>query len=156
MTLMEVVIAIGVVAFVVPLVMAVTTSVGRTRGQAEADTRSAWLARQVQQQVAAAWAQPPQPTDWLQVLDLPQAAEAPETAVLLFDGEGRFLVEGDATDLDAPVMIEGAEFVVQLSASSPEPDLAWVDLIIRHPARLSAPSRRSYRYKFLIHRRGTL
>ena len=58
MTLMEVVIAIGVVAFVIPLILAATGSAGNSRRNAEADTRSVWLAREVQQQVLSKWADP--------------------------------------------------------------------------------------------------
>ncbi len=57
MTLMEVVIAIGVVAFVVPLILAATGSAGSSRRDAEADTRSAWIAKEVQRQMILKWSE---------------------------------------------------------------------------------------------------
>ncbi len=59
MTLMEVVIAIGVVAFVIPLILAATGSAGNSRRNAEADTHSAWIARDVQQNMIVAWGDHP-------------------------------------------------------------------------------------------------
>lgn len=156
MTLMEVVIAIGVVAFVVPLVLAVTAAVGKTRSRAEADTRSAWLAQHVRSQLLAGWAQPPQQSEIEPPVPFPTAGATPPPVVLIYDGEGRFVAVGDEADLRSPVAGPQAEFIVQVRVAPQPQALALVDLTLVHPAQAAPSSRRTFRYKFLTTREGSL
>lgn len=157
MTLMEVVIAIGVVAFVVPLIFAATTSAGNSRRNAEADTRSAWLARHAQRQIIAAWAQPPVESDIETPFPFPEAAAAASPpVVLLYDREGEFVSEGGEVDEDSPSRVPNAAYVVTVTAETQDGPIALVSITVSHPAKSAPANRGTYRYKFLSTRQGTL
>lgn len=164
MTLMEVVIAIGVVAFVIPLILAATGSAGNSRRNAEADTRSAWLARNIQQELILSWGENPSQSIFETSQDFPDLATAEAPEILLYDADGEFLQKGSSQDFDKPSKVAGATYVVALSADEYRPPglattanpLALVRLRVLHPAK-SAPGKRStYRYGFITSRHGTL
>jgi hypothetical protein len=94
---MEAVIALGVIAVAVPLILATTTSGARTRVQAEADTRSAWLAQDLQRQLTDSWKNIPSPAFVTKPI-FPQFSSPESPTVLLFDNEGAFLASGTSEE----------------------------------------------------------
>jgi type II secretory pathway pseudopilin PulG len=154
---MEVVIAIGIVGFVVPLIMAALTSSTVSRRNAEADTRSAWLAKHVQQQVIAKWAEPTETSEIDADFPFPNDPTAEEsTAILIFDRDGEFISEGTASDQTGPSKIPDAAYVVTIIAERYSNSIAQIIITVRHPAKTTPGKRGTYRYKLLSTRQGIL
>jgi type II secretory pathway pseudopilin PulG len=164
MTLMEVVIAIGVVAFVIPLIMAVTGSAADTRRSAESDTRSAWLVREVQQEILAAWAVPPHPSNIGTSVPFPTFADASSPEILAYDSDGKFIAKGTAQDLTAPSKIPKAAYLITAYGESYNPpniaaaadSLSLIRISVLHPAKAAPGKRNTFRYNLISPRQGTL
>ena len=166
MTLMEVVIAIGVVAFVVPIILAATASSAKSRMNAEADTRSAWLAKEVHRQILSKLADPVRESVITTDIGFPVFGSESDPIVLAYDNDGSFLEEGGISDIDSPSLIPKAAYLVAIhgeahsppnlsAASSPIP-LSLVHIRILHTAK-SAPGKRSVlRYRLLTYRQSPL
>lgn len=164
MTLMEVVIALGVVAFVIPLILAATGSSNISRLSAEADTRSAWLAREVQREIISAWTDPAPPSAFGAALTFPVFATATAPEILAYDSEGNFLAKGTAADLTSPSKIPNATYLVAVHGEAhrppnlaPGPDtLSLLTIRVLHPAKVAAAKRSDLRYQIISPRQGTL
>ena len=173
MTLMEVVIAIAVVAFVVPLILAATGSAGSSRRNAEADTRSAWIAREVQRQIILKWSDNTAVEDQSDIdtaFPFPGTGLGVSSKTLIFDKEGEFLSEGSSSDVDSPSQIPDAAYVVTVKAerytppganpsanpSAGQDALVLVGMNIIHPAKASKASRSTFRYNLITTKQGTL
>ncbi len=166
MTLMEVVVAIGVVAFVVPLILAAVSSTGISRRNAEADTRSVWIARQVQQEVLAAWAEPPRKSVISTSFLYPNVAADPLTTALVYDRDGAFLAEGTPDQIDAPSSTPKAAYLVRVTAENHvppnftplpgSPGLALLSIEVLYPAAAAPDKRSSYLYRVVTPRQGIL
>lgn len=162
MTLMEVVISIGVVAFAIPLILAATGSAGKTRLNAEADTRSVWLAREVQQEVLSKWAEPARESVITEDLAFPAFSSEASPVVLAFDNLGNFIAEGDDADLGAPTAIPKAVYLVAVHGEAHNPAVGGANLFsllhvrVLHPAKSPPASRSTYGYKLITTRQGTL
>lgn len=164
MTLMEVVIAIGVVAFVVPLILAATGSAGNSRRNAEADTRSAWIARQVQQELIVSWGEYPSESIFGEEKNFPSFASEEDPDVLLFDSDGEFLTKGSGADFTESSQVKDAAYVVALHAeeytppnlTATENPLTILRIRILHPAIANPGSRSTYRYNLITTKQGTL
>jgi hypothetical protein len=164
MTLMEVVIALGVVAFVIPLILAATGSANISRLSAEADTRSAWLAREVQREIISAWSVPAPTSAFGASLTFPVFATATAPEILAYDSERNFLAEGTAADLTGPSTIAKASYIVAVHGEAHHPPNLAADpntlslLIIRvlHPAKSAAAKRTDLRYQIISPRQATL
>ncbi len=163
MTLMEVVIAIGVVAFVVPLILAATGSAGNSRRSAEADTRSAWIAREVRQELNLSWGDHPSESIFGKPMDFPNLASRDEPDILLFDSDGEFLEDGGDADFTAPSQVKNAAYVVAIHAEEHTPPnltttgnpLSLLRIRILHPAKATPGNRSTYRYNLITTRQGT-
>lgn len=159
LTLMEAVVALGVIAVAVPLILSATAVSTRTRMNAETDTRSAWLARTVQQELTSAWRDlpsalfPVKPT-------FPNLGSPTAPEVLLFDADGQFLARGTADDFLNGVRNNRAVYLVSLHAQKQNPAnltsnedlLSRVQITIAHPAQGPRPKRVSSTYTVLIPR----
>lgn len=167
MTLMEVVIAISVMAFAVPVIFTAISSAGTSRLAAEADTRSVWLAREVQRQMILKWSEENQVSDQSVISSsfaFPETGAGGSTQTLIFDNDCEFISEGDATDQDAPSAIPRAAYVVTMSAEAYAPPgaatgqgtLARVTIDIANPAKAEPGKRSQYRYIFITTRQGLL
>lgn len=162
MTLMEVVIAIGVIAFVVPMFLAMTKTAVDSRMNAEADTRSAWLAREARQEILAAWADPVRDSDFGVALPFPRFADEARAEVLAYDGEGKFVGRGSAADLSGRSSIPNAIYLVAVHGEAYDPpdaahaaeSLSLVRIRVLHPAKAPPSNRRVYRYQFISTRQG--
>lgn len=161
---MEVVIAIGVVAFVVPLILAATGSAGSSRRNAEADTRSAWIARQVQREILAKWATPPHESIIQTGLSFPSFGSDGSPEVLLFDGDGKFISKGGSQDISDSSKIPKAVYIVTFYAEEYNPpnlsstanSLSKIHIHVLHPAKSLPASRGIYRYDLISSPQGTL
>lgn len=164
MTLMEVVIAIGVIAFVIPLILAATGTSGNSRRNAEADTRSVWLAREVQRQVLSKWAEPARESVITDSIAFPEFSSEASPLVLAFDAQGEFISEGNAQDLSAPSKIAKAAYLVAIHGETHTPPgaagaaglFSLLHIRVLSPAKASPTVRSTYRYSLVTTRHGTL
>lgn len=123
MTLMETVIAIGIVAFAVPLVLAAMTAGMEGRRRAEAETRAAWIADEVAREVANRWATPARSTYLPASLtgDFPIIGSSSQPWVLLFDSKSEFVRTGNAEDLMRPVTDRSVAVLAAVHATRADP-----------------------------------
>jgi type II secretory pathway pseudopilin PulG len=164
MTLMEVVIALGVMAFVIPIVLTATGSANISRLSAEADTRSAWLAREVQREVISSWADPVLESVIGAPLDFPEFADASSPEILAYDTDGNFLAMGTPDDLNAASKIPKASYLVAVHGEAHRPPnleagpdtLSLLTIRVLHPAKAPAAKRSDLRYQIISPRQGTL
>lgn len=164
MTLMEVVIAIGVVAFVVPIILAATGSAGNSRRNAEADTRSAWIARQVQRELIISWGEHPAASVFGESQSFPALANEAVPEILLYDSDGEFLEKGSEADFSAPSQVRDAAYVVAFYAEDYVPPqltgaaapLSILRMRVLHPAKAIPGSRSTFRYNVITTKQGTL
>lgn len=164
MTLMEVVIALGVVAFVIPIVLTATGSANISRLSAEADTRSAWLAREVQREIISAWSVPTPASAFGAALAFPVFATATAPEILAYDSDGNFLAKGSAADLTAASKIPKASYIVAVHGEAHRPPnlaagpdtLSLLTIRVLHPAKSAAAKRTDLRYQIISPRQGTL
>lgn len=160
LTLMESVIALGVIAATVPIMLSATAVTSRTRRHAEADTRSAWLAREVQRELTHAW-QGMSSEMFPQKPSFPVLATEAQPEILLFDAEGRYLSRGTEVDLQRGMPEGSAQYMVLLHAVAHPPanmtvaaldTLSHVHLRVAHSARAPRAKRAVYSYSLLIPR----
>ncbi|MGJ8643676.1 MAG: hypothetical protein ACSHX9_09730 [Luteolibacter sp.] len=167
MTLMEVVIAIGVMAFAVPLIFTAISSAAASRLAAEADTRSVWLAREVQREMILKWSEDSNVSDQSVIatsFSFPTTGSGDSSKTLIFDNEGEFISEGSTSDQDAPSVIPGATYVISINAevytppgaSTGQDTLARVTIDVANPAKTTPGKRSQYRYIFITTRQGLL
>jgi len=155
LTLMETVIAIGVVAFAVPMFLAMAKSAGESRLRAEADTRSAWLAREVQREVSAKWTNPSQTRIFSDPLGFPAFASESAPVLLAYDVEGNFISPAAPADFTSPSGIRNASYLVSIHGESYTPPsgspasgtLCLLHIRVSHPARAAPENRRVFHYK---------
>ena len=163
MSLMEVVIAIGVVAVVIPLIFAATGSAGTSRRNAEADTRSAWIANEVRQEIVLSWGEHYAESVFGRRLNFPELARKAAPEILIYDSKGQFLTKGNADDLSSSNEIPDAAYLVSIYAEQYDPphlpankgDLCILRIRIIHPAKARPSSRSSYRYNLITSQQGT-
>lgn len=164
MTLMEVVIAMGVVAFAVPMFLALSKSAGDSRMNAEADTRSAWLVREVQREMLQAWANPGGTSIFGMEIDFPTFGSEAAPAVLAFDFEGNFIAPADSEDIGRRSNIPNATYLVAVHGEAHTPansaiasdKLSLISIRVLHPAKAPPENRREYRYNLISARPGIL
>lgn len=164
MTLTEVVIALGVVGFVIPVILAATGSANISRLGAEADTRSAWLAREVQREVISAWAEPVRESAFGAALDFPDFAGESAPEILVYDAEGNFLTKGGPQDLSGPCKIPKATYLVAVHGEAHRPpnlapgtdSLSLLRIRVLHPAKAAPAKRSDLRYRIISPRQGIL
>lgn len=164
MTLMEAVIAIGVIAFVVPLILAATASSGNSRRSAEADTRSAWLAREIQRQVLIKWSDDEGESIIDSSLSFPTFGSEGAPIILAFDIDGNFLEAAASIDLDRSSKIPKAVYLVSFYGEEHVPtnqpdlstELSLLRIRIHSPATASPATRATFRYNLVTPRQGTL
>ncbi len=154
MTLSEVVIAIGIIAFSVPLIVAATGGAHHSRQAADADTRSAWLVRDVQRKIMSEWAEAMKPSGYEITFPFP-SADTPEVAMeLRYKQDGALLVE-DADQATYLVKVEAEPYLPRLNQSKAS-SLARVSIQIQYPAKASPNKRKKLTYQFISTRDGIL
>jgi hypothetical protein len=153
---MEVVIALGMIGFVLPIILATTTSAGNARRNAEAETRASWMARHIQQEINAKWSDPPMESLINTDFAFPLGTGDESRAVMIFDREGNFLSMGSPADLTNRVASQKAFFVAEARATPHPGGTALISLNIQQPAQAPAPKRFSYSFKYLTTIQGNL
>lgn len=160
MTLMETVIAIGVIAFAVPLVLAATAAGLGDRRNAESETRAAWLASDLTRQVSALWATPPKPSYLPDSLTttFPVIATEASPWILLYDNEGNFIDAGQPQDLQNGTKTAKAVYLVTVHAvahtpanlNKPPDKLSRLTIQVQQPARAPLSKRRTYPFSMIL------
>ncbi|MES2982321.1 MAG: type II secretion system protein [Verrucomicrobiota bacterium] len=149
MTLSEVVMAIGIIAFSIPLIVAASGGAHRSLEAAEVDTRSAWVVRDVQRRIINAWSDSASSSHLETPLAFPSAATPEVTWELGYKHDGTFLADG----------IDQAVYIVTVKAEpytpnlhhSSAPALALVSIKIEYPAKASPNKRKKLSYQFIAH-----
>lgn len=158
LTLMEVVVALAVMAIALPLILSASVVAMRTRGHAEADTRSAWLARQIQRELWQAWSGQASPI-FPRKPTVSVSAQEETAEILLFDREGNYLKRGELWDLREGTSENSAAYLVRLHAMLPPSSnssafdsnkLVLIELWVEHSARAPQHKRSAQSYRFLI------
>ena len=157
LTLMEAVIAKGVIAFALPLIVAATSQSAKTRISAEADTRSAWLAQDVQRQLIDRW------NDRTSVAfaakpQFPDFASATTPIVILYDNDGVFIQEGTPLEFANGSTNERASYLVTVygvgttpnNLTTTENNLSRVIISVENSAKASATKRSRNVFTMLI------
>lgn len=150
MTLSEIIIALGVIACTIPLILAATGNAYQTRQAAEADTRSAWLVRDVQRRIMDGWAQPGSKTGDLHAIPFPTSS--PTTMELSFKQDGTWLPYG--SDQAAYLALIKAEPYMPEPAHAQVTPLARITIRIQYPAKAPSNHRKQLSYRFLSSRNG--
>lgn len=152
MTLAEVVIAIAIIAFSIPLILAATGGAHRSRQAAEADTRSAWLVRDVQQRIFNTWSATSQPIS----LDFPfPSASSPKVTMELRYTQDGTLIDENLYQAVYLVSVE-AEPYIQTPDHPTSSSLALISIKIEHPAKATSNKRTKLTYQFVSTREGIL
>ena len=162
MTLMEVVIAIGVVAVVIPMILAALGNATGSRRNAEADTHSAWLAKEARRQVIANWAG--YQSDVGSTLDFPTFGTEAEPQVLVYNSDGEFLSEGSSSDLSGSSSINKAAYIVTVYGETHTPpnltgttdSMSLLHIRVLYPAKSQPAKRNTYRYNLITPKEGIL
>jgi type II secretory pathway pseudopilin PulG len=164
MSLMEVVIAIGIVAFVIPVILTMMASSGDSLRSSGADTRSVWIAREVQREVLSKWAQPARESVIKDSLTFPAFSSEESPLILAYDAEGEFIFQGSAEDLSASSKTPKATYLVAVYAEAyTHPAgaataglFSMLRIRVLHPAKSAPAKRSSYRYNLITTRLGSL
>jgi type II secretory pathway pseudopilin PulG len=120
LTLMEAVIAIGIVAMTVPLLVVAMGASVKSRRNAEFDTRAAWIAGQVVDEVRNAW-RGGESIFAEQVPAYPVFPGGGDKLYLLYDTEGKFAKISDEATCSAAVTTKGVGYVVTLEGLEHRP-----------------------------------
>jgi type II secretory pathway pseudopilin PulG len=153
---METVIAIGVIGFAVPLILAASTASMNDRRNAEADTRAAWLAQDLQHQIAAVWASPRRDTYLPQSVSLtfPEFGSKNSPVLFIYDNEAQFLGMGSSGDLQSGSKQNSAQYLVAAYAerqiptnlSSSTSELSRIHIQVEYPAKAPKAKRQTLQF----------
>lgn len=155
MTLAEVVMAIAVIAFCIPLILAATGAAHRSRQDAEADTRSSWLVRDVQRRINNEWSEILQPFVPKISFPFPSEDSSEATMELAYKQDGT-LITAEANDHAVYlVTAEARAYVPDANHSTPS-SLALITIQIQYPAKASPNHRKKLTYRFVSARDGIL
>ncbi|MEO8616611.1 MAG: hypothetical protein ABI600_15820 [Luteolibacter sp.] len=159
MTLMETVIAIGVIAVAIPLILAASTASLTDRRNAEADTRAAWLSKDVENQIAALWATPRRYSYLPQSLTLrfPDIGTEKDPTLLIYDRDAKFVSEGSKSDLQSGVKAQAAQFLVTIysksqitnNLTSSTTELSRIYIQVQYPAKSPPANRQSSEFSLV-------
>lgn len=159
LTLMEAVVAIGVVAVAVPLILGATSVSSKTRIAAEAETRASWMAQEGFRQLTAAWqnlkspAFPTKPS-------FPTFGSVTAPVILLYNAEGSLLGQGTASDYEQGSRNPQAVYLVSVygigqkanNLQTGEENLSRVTISVENSARAPKAKRSSSSFTLLIPR----
>lgn len=138
LTLMETVIAIAIIAVTVPLIFAALGASGESRRSADDETRAAWLAKRVDDDVARGWAD--EGLFFERKLAYPQFGQADDERIFGFDREGDFRRVVTAAEWREGVKERGLVTVVKVSGTAylpselPGEELSKVEVVVAGPA----------------------
>lgn len=159
LTLMEAVIAIGIVAVAVPLILAATSAATKSRINSEADTRAAWIAKEMQRQLTDAWRDLPN-TYFSTKPAFPAFSSDTEPLVFLFNQSAGLIGPGNAESYasgsknpDAYYMVTVyGEAAIPSTADLADNSLSKVFIAVEHNAKSPRSMRNSNPFLVLIPR----
>lgn len=159
LTLMEAVIAIGIVAVAVPLILAATSAASKSRINSEADTRAAWIAKETQRQLIDAWRGLPD-TYFPTKPAFPAFSSEAEPLVLLFNQSAGLIGPGNpevhasgSSNPDAYYMVAiHGEAAIPSTADQADNSLSKVFISVEHNAKSPRSKRKSNPFLVLIPR----
>jgi type II secretory pathway pseudopilin PulG len=160
LTLMETVIAVGVIAFAVPIILATSNNSTKIRRDAEAETRATWIVTDVQRMLTESWRNIPH-----EALNpapaFPDFASQQAPIVFYYDVDGRFLQVGAASDLETGTKFPRAVYLVTLYGIGQDPQnflpvqpkqLSLVTIEIQQPAAAPQGKRQISSFNVMIPR----
>lgn len=150
MTLSEVVIATAIIAVCIPLMMAASGGAYRSNLDAEADTRSAWLVRDVQRRIISRWAESSSYAHSEMPFAFPSADSPGSIMELNYKNDGTLLSD-DINQATYLVTVE-AEAYTPETGNTPVSSLAIVSIIIEYPAKASSNHRKKLTYQYISRR----
>lgn len=146
-SLTEVVIALSVIAFSVPLILGATGGAHQSRQDAEADTRSAWIVGDVKRRIINDWASLTQYSDSKDELIFPSIENPKSTINMFYDQQGTLMGQDDEKAVYL-VTVEASPYVQTHYYSDILP-LARVIIKIQHPAKASPDKQKIVTYQFI-------
>jgi type II secretory pathway pseudopilin PulG len=153
MTLAEVVIAISILAFSIPLILAATGAAHRSRQATEADTRSAWLIRDVQRNIINGWSQKSQNENFVVSLNFPEVGAPKANVELVYKQDGTLILDHDVKNAVYLVTIEAEPYSQNTDYNKTAP-LALISVRIQYPAKAGASKQTKLSYQFVTTREG--
>ncbi len=155
MSLAEVVMAIAVIAFSIPLILAATGGAHRSRQDAEADTRSAWLVRDVQRIINNEWSEIAQPFVPKISFPFPSGDSSEATMELAYKQDGTLITDEDIDQAVYLVTVEAGTYMTNANHSTAS-SLALITINIQYPAKAAPNNRKKLTYQFVSAREGIL
>lgn len=149
MTLAEVVIAIAIIASTVPLILAATSAAHRARQSTEADTRSAWLVRDVQRRIQHEWTEPEKKSNLKIPFQFPTENSPEVTMELAYRKDGTFVPADDMKNVVYFAWIK-AESYMQTTNKPKSLPLALVSIKIQ----AASHKRTKLNYRYVSTREG--
>lgn len=149
-TLTEVVIAISVIAFSVPLILGATGGAHQSRQEVEADTRSAWIVSDVKRRIVNDWSSATQHSEAALIFP---SMETPKSSIHMFYDQQGSLIEQDNEKAAYLVTVEASPYVQTEHHSDISP-MALVIIKIQHPAKASPDKQKKLTYQFVSTRYG--
>lgn len=156
-TLMETVVSVGVIAVMVPIVMAFTVAGGESSRTAANETRSSLLARTVAHEIRLARDGAGQVLDG--PLTWPDFPGGGERLVLSADRDGRLLQQLAAETYAQGLRDREVDFLVSVRGEARPVDgvtgdavLSQVEISVEFPPAAAAENRRKFTYVELMHR----
>lgn len=138
MTLMEIMVAIAIIAFTVPLIFAALGASSESRRSSDNETRAAWLAERVDDDVARGWAG--EGLFFSGELSYPDFGQAGDERIFGFDRAGDFRRAVTAAEWRDGVQEKGLIYVVKVrgekfsSPDLPGEFLSKVEVVAAAPA----------------------
>lgn len=153
LTLMETVVALFIIAISIPLVFATLQASTSSQRAAEDETRAAWLAKQMSDEVGRAWAG--EGVNFSDILPYPDFGEDGNELIFGFDREGNFQRILQTDEWRDGVKEEGVVYVVKAQGVSyapphlPNEFLSKVKITVGKPALAPEKSRQVLYYHIL-------
>ena len=154
---MEVVISVGVLAVVVPVVLAMIIAGGESSRIAGDETRAALIARSVVQEIRAA--REGRGLVLEDKLDWPKFPAGAERLVLAVDGDGEIVTELGAEEYQSGERDQELRYLVSAKGELHRPDglpesevLSRVEVSVETPPAARAEDRRKFVFVQLLHR----
>lgn len=159
LTLMEAVVAIGVVAVAVPLILAATSVSAKTRMAAENETRASWIAQQVFRQLTESWQNLKSPAFPIKP-NFPTFQSATAPMILLYNSDGALLGQGTALDFEKGSSNPQSVYLVSVygigqkasNLQSGDENLSRVTISVENSARAPKAKRSASYFTLLIPR----
>jgi len=160
LTLMETVIAVGIIAFAVPIILATTSNSTKIRRDAEGETRASWIVTDLQRMLTESWRNIPHEA-LTPAPPFPDFASEEAPLVFHYDIDGRFLQTGTTSDVQNGSKLPRSVYLVTLYGTGQDPQnflpvqpkqLSLVTVDIHYPSAAPRAKRQISSYNVMIPR----